>query len=253
MTTDSLLEIDNPDLEDAILELIIGEVAKIRTITPARVLEVTGDRVTCQPILRGRYVDEDAQELKTVKPPVLSNVPVWRPGGLSAVLHFPLQAGDEVILLCSDRSLAEWKQSTQDDLTPQDMRRFSLMDAVALPGLKSLTQSLLSKTFFGEPSTAGARFVVDGGKVALGAGGVEALEQIHSALDEIKSTITELNAVTLAIEAAATANPATPLTTGLLASFWIAGGAGLTSAVLTARLLQLTTRLNALNALRGSL
>lgn len=252
MTTDSILDIDNPELEDAIFEFVIGEIAKIRTVTPAKVIsyDATTQRATVQPILRGRYVDEDTLEIVTTRPPLLSHVPIWWPGSAGVALYAPLEAGDEVMLIISDRALSEWKASDRDDLTPQDMRRFELTDAVALPGRKSLVAGLTGKTFFGEPSLTGARFVIDGGKVALGASGVEALEQINDALDSWASTLTELLALTTTITTNGTSSPATPVTNGTLAVTW---ATGFNVATLTTRLAQLNAAIAALSALRGSL
>lgn len=251
-TTDSILDIDNPELEDAIFEMIIGEIAKVRTVTPGKVTsyDPATQRATVQPILRGRYVDEDSLEIVTTRPPLLSHVPVWWPGSNASTLYAPLEAGDDVMLIISDRALDEWKASDNSDLTPQDMRRFDLTDAVALPGRKSLPTGLGGKVFFGEPSLTGARFVIDDGKVALGASGVEALEQINDALDSWASTLTELLAVTTTITTNGASSPATPVTNGTLAVTW---ATGFNVATLTTRLAQLNAAIAALSALRGSL
>ena len=52
MTTDSLLEIDDPELEDAIIEVVKGEIALIRTSTPGvvRSYDPTTNTVEVQPV-----------------------------------------------------------------------------------------------------------------------------------------------------------------------------------------------------------
>lgn len=249
---DSVLEIDNPALEDAVYEMIIGEIAKIRTMTPAKVVtyDATTQRAQVQPILRGRYVDEDSLEIKTVQPPILANVPVWWPGSAKGALYAPLEVGDDVMLLVSDRALAEWKQSDNDDLTPQDMRRFDLQDAVALPGTKHVNAALTGKTFFGENSALGARFVLEPGKVALGANGIEVIDQTLDVLNEYLNTITSLFAVTSAIAVAAASSPTTPVTNGTLQGFWVAG---FNVATLTTQIANVTATIAALQSVKGSL
>ena len=67
----------------------------------------------------------------------LSDIPVWVPtaGGFS--LTWPIQPGDECILLFLDTPLDIWFQNGGLDNNPIAQRRHSLLDAIALFGVRS--------------------------------------------------------------------------------------------------------------------
>lgn len=66
------------------------------------------------------------------KPP-LANVPVLMPSGGGFTATFPLRKGDAVMLLVSQRGIAEFKKAYKRVL-PTRTSFFSLVDAVAIPG-----------------------------------------------------------------------------------------------------------------------
>ena len=78
--------------------------------------------------------------------PVIPNVPVkWpRAAGGKAFIHLPLAAGDDVILVFSQRSLDNWKsQGGMSD--PADPRKHHLTDAYALVGGSALPDAFVPK------------------------------------------------------------------------------------------------------------
>lgn len=76
-----------------------------------------------------------------VEQPVIADVPVLMPSGGGFVAHFPLAAGDAVMLLFSQRGMDAFKlaygRSCPDREVICDMK-----DAVAIPGFGSLSPSL---------------------------------------------------------------------------------------------------------------
>ncbi len=68
--------------------------------------------------------------------PVITEVPVHHPSSATTLIHVPLNPGDGCILLFSERSMAEFL-TLGGDSTPIDVRRFSLNDAICIPGLNS--------------------------------------------------------------------------------------------------------------------
>ncbi len=82
-----------------------------------------------QPLIKVALADGSEASL-----PVINQVPVIWPRGGGAILSFPLQAGDTVLLVFSERSLDEWLQQG-GELAPDDPRSHDLSDAVAIPGL----------------------------------------------------------------------------------------------------------------------
>jgi len=77
--------------------------------------------------------------------PVLHEVPVMIATGGGWDITFPIQAGDECILLFSDTILDHWLDNGSDGknaLVPVDTRRHDLSDAVALFGVRSKPRKL---------------------------------------------------------------------------------------------------------------
>jgi hypothetical protein len=86
-----------------------------------------------QPTVRLPISDGDP-----IKLPVISNVPFLFPtGGGFTIVWTPLP-GDEVQLLCSSHAIDDWLVTGNSDQVPTSPRRFSITDAVAIPGIRSI-------------------------------------------------------------------------------------------------------------------
>jgi hypothetical protein len=68
--------------------------------------------------------------------PVIPDVPVLFPGSKKYTLHFPLEEGDEVLLIASERGTDSWKAKGGKGIEEADLRRFDLQDCYAIPGLQ---------------------------------------------------------------------------------------------------------------------
>ncbi len=68
--------------------------------------------------------------------PVIHGVPVEFSASKNASVSFPLEKGDEGLLIFSERSIDQWMESGQAE-APEDTRRFSLDDAYFSPGFFS--------------------------------------------------------------------------------------------------------------------
>lgn len=66
--------------------------------------------------------------------PILDGIAVIFPRSGSHGISFPLEKGDGVILLFSERSLESWR-TRGSGYPPYDSRKFDLNDAVAIPGM----------------------------------------------------------------------------------------------------------------------
>jgi len=95
-------------------------------------------KATVKPLIKKVYNDGDVLEL-----PILTNVPIVFPRTKTSGITFPINRGDGVLLLFSERALERW-YSTGKDSEPGDPRRFDLSDAIAVPGLFSFNQSNLA-------------------------------------------------------------------------------------------------------------
>lgn len=134
-----------PDLGDAMRAIIDSVMQDVNVALPAKISSY--NKAT-------QYADVQIQlyqkfgdgSLKL--PPVIPNVPVkWpRAAGGKAFIHLPLAAGDDVLLVFSQRSLDNWKnQGGASD--PGDPRKHHITDAYALVGGSALPDAF-------EPTTS---------------------------------------------------------------------------------------------------
>jgi len=120
--------------------IIANKIADMHICMPAKILEYdyTKQKAKVQPALNQKYNDGEV-----VKLPAIFNVPVIHPASGGASITFPVNVGDKVLLVFSEKSLEEWLQNG-NQVTPDDPRQNSLTDAVAHLGFRD----------FGTPSPA---------------------------------------------------------------------------------------------------
>lgn len=90
---------------------------------------------TVQPALKGQTADE-LGKVKSAPLPLLVDVPVVFPRGGGCTITFPVKAGDECLVVFSDRCIDFWWQSggVQETVDP---RQHDLSDAFAIVGPQS--------------------------------------------------------------------------------------------------------------------
>lgn len=125
---------ERPDADygslSAALRFVIGAALRdIQTAMPAvvRSYDAARRRAAVQPALKMVLTDGSLRR----RPPI-ADVPVIFPGSARALLHFPLQKGDAVMLVCSSRGMTRFKRALSE--TAPEERILSLQDAVALAG-----------------------------------------------------------------------------------------------------------------------
>ncbi len=130
MRTD--LESVTPELSDTIRTIIDQVMVQVNVCLPAKVVKYypSTQYADVQVQLKRKYENGDLVPI-----PVIPNVPIKHPrsSGGQAYVHMPIQKGDDVVLVFSQRSLDNWKtQGGMQD--PADRRKFHLSDAFALIG-----------------------------------------------------------------------------------------------------------------------
>lgn len=129
---------------------------QIRVAMPGIIQSFDPDAVTCTvlPAIKGSDSDVNGKESGDI--PLLVDVPVVFPRGGGCTLTFPVKAGDECLLIFSDRCIDFWWQSggVQE---PVDMRQHDLSDALAIVGPQSQAQKISGI------STSSAQFRSDDG------------------------------------------------------------------------------------------
>ena len=130
--------------------------------------------VTVKPALRERISGGIYVDL-----PLLADIPVFFPGGASSGITFPVQKGDECLVIFADCCIDAWFQygGTQN---PVSFRRHDLSDGFAFVGFRSQSKALTgvsdTPSFFGVTKEA-----YDGLCTRL--------KGVEDALNEIKASI----------------------------------------------------------------
>lgn len=120
-----------PSLEQIVKDGIEATVANLHVALPAEVVSYDAAKQRCsvQPLIRRKYEDGSVVNL-----PIITNVPVAFPRAGNAFISLPLQKGNSVLLVFSERSLDRWL-SQGGVTTADDPRKHDLSDAVAIPGV----------------------------------------------------------------------------------------------------------------------
>lgn len=88
-------------------------------------------QVDVQPSLNVKMFDGSA----AVERPIILNVPLQFPVSKTAGMTFPVEKGDTVFLVFSERGLDAWKAGNGYPSTPTDFRMLDYKDAVAFAGV----------------------------------------------------------------------------------------------------------------------
>lgn len=131
-----------PDLRDLLSH-------SLRFALPGRVeaFDPATQTAAVQPLIRQRFRGGEPLSL-----PLLRDVPVFFPGGRTAALTFPVEPGDECLLIFSDACIDGWFE-TGGEADPLSPRRHDLSDAFAFVGFRSRPNVL--KSFPDKPSFFG--------------------------------------------------------------------------------------------------
>lgn len=189
------LQSTTPTLAETVRTLIDADLVDVNTAMPGLVVSYDPATQTAdvQPALKKAYYDG-----AVVDRPVIPGVPVAFPRGGTAHMHWPLQAGDSVILIFSQRSLDNWK-TTGGKVDPKDVRRFNLSDALAIPGGSAPPQA------FSPVDPTALEIISDqlhlvlhpNGKVQLQNSTAELIQVLHDITDKLKTLCTTLGSDTV--------------------------------------------------------
>ena len=98
---------------------------------------VPGEVVSYDSINRTVVVQPVIREWDSIEnPPLLTDVPVFFPGGASMGMTFTVEKGDECLVIMADRCIDSWLQSGGVS-TPNVARVHSLSDGFAFVGFRS--------------------------------------------------------------------------------------------------------------------
>lgn len=121
-------------MEDVLLLASKSNNRKLYTAIPCVVLTVHGElhdqKVDVQPSVNIKYKDGTDEE----HPPILG-VPVIFPASRTSMLSFPINVGDTVLCVFSQRGIDNFKIGSGSPTQPSDNRTHNVKDAIAIPGL----------------------------------------------------------------------------------------------------------------------
>ena len=118
----------------AILAALQGFQSSIWTAMPGIIQDynATANTTTIQVAVKCQVQQQDGTFVWTAPPPLLDCPVVWPRGG-GALLTFPVQKGDECLVVFASRCIDMWWQSSQ--ISQQaEMRMHDLSDGFCLPG-----------------------------------------------------------------------------------------------------------------------
>ncbi len=130
----SNFDYETPSTEQTIAQNIEEAVKDLRVAMPVKVISFNASKqtVSVQPMIKITLSAGGSMPL-----PVLVDVPVKFPRGGGFAVTFPIIAGDEGLVIISDRCIDGWYQSGSLS-DPLDLRLHDLSDASFLPGVSSL-------------------------------------------------------------------------------------------------------------------
>ena len=123
--------------------------------------------VECQPAIREKIINQN-EEIEYRNLPLLLNVPVVFPSNSKYAVTFPLEKGDECLVLFSDLSIDNfWEKGNVQN--PIEDRRHDLSDGIAIPCNMSLTKE--RRTDDGLLlSSSGASILISGSEITFRVG-----------------------------------------------------------------------------------
>lgn len=111
------------------------------TAIPCVVLKVHNSlnecKVDVQPSIDNMYKNNTTEQ----HPPILA-VPVMFPSSNTSAFTFPINVGDTMLCVFSQKSMDNFKLGSGEPTPPNDFRRFDKRDAIAIPGLFSFSNSI---------------------------------------------------------------------------------------------------------------
>jgi hypothetical protein len=127
-------------LEQTLTDGIEHHMENFHFSIPAIVIrsDLVNMEVDVQPSLNIKMFDGSGSSER----PSILNVPLIYPSSKTAGFTFPVNKGDTVLLVFSERGLDAWKGGNGYPSTPTDFRMLDYKDAVAIPGLMPRGRSI---------------------------------------------------------------------------------------------------------------
>lgn len=150
---------------------IDNKLMDVHTALPAIIISFDANKrtVSAQPTIQRVFSDGEGKAGADNLPPCV-DVPVVFPMGGGYELTFPINKGDECLLIFAERCIDSWFETGRPS-EPADFRQHDLSDGFALVGVRSLANIQPVWTEGVELHGNGNHVRIDDSSVELGAGG----------------------------------------------------------------------------------
>jgi hypothetical protein len=124
------------DLAESIVQSVWSVLENVNTCTMGVVVDYDKEKrtATVRSAIKRKQGDKETQR------PNVYTVPVVFPSSSAFTLEFPIQEGDDVLLVFSQRNLDNWKEGGPGHAPPNN-RKFNYGDAIAIPSPFSAVKS----------------------------------------------------------------------------------------------------------------
>jgi len=182
-------------LSDALLNAIDFRLVDIHTAIPGIVqsYDPATQQAEVQVAIKKTY--GIAGEDVVLDAPVITSVPVVFPSTKNSFLIFPVEQGDSVLLVFSERSLERWL-SAGGVVEGGINRKFDLTDAIAIVGLHAFNEPITadSASLTLQHKSAAIK-LTDDSKVSIGNDQLELLDWLDRLVTEIKAITVDGNPI----------------------------------------------------------
>ncbi len=128
----SLETILNSQIDFRLSDIYVTMVAEVTNVS-----KLNECRIDVQPVVNKKYIDGEILEY-----PEILSVPVQFPSSSTSALTFPINQGDNVLLVFSQKGLDVFKSGATSAHDPIDMRSFDKRDAIAIPCVNPFSKSI---------------------------------------------------------------------------------------------------------------
>jgi len=128
----SLETILNAQIDFRLSDIYVTMVAEVTNVA-----KLNECRIDVQPVVNKKYIDGEIMAY-----PEILSVPVQFPSSSTSALTFPINQGDNVLLVFSQKGLDVFKSGATSAHDPIDMRSFDKRDAIAIPCVNPFSKSI---------------------------------------------------------------------------------------------------------------
>jgi Phage protein Gp138 N-terminal domain len=188
--TESTLQTRHPTLDQVIGLALESLSERLRVCMPGQIqtYDASTGLATVQPGLLIKY----RGRAQPVPLPVIGQVPVVMPRTAAGGILFPLAAGDPVLLVFADRSIAAWVQGDGSPKAPSLAHKHDLTDCFAIPGAYPQTKPLQAQF-----PKALEIHLNNNTPFAVSNGQVELLDLINQLITQMNTVLQQIQAITV--------------------------------------------------------